>query len=67
VRESTLKSVCFNKISVEQIGDAIPYNEVILNDRLDPTNNPSDVFGTGTVPMISLDASQYKAKWTTEP
>jgi hypothetical protein len=67
VRESALKSVCFNKINVVQEGDALVYNEVILNDRLDPTLNPTDVFGTGPIPMISLDASQYKAKWTTEP
>jgi hypothetical protein len=66
IKESPLKSVCYPKIDVENLGDAIPANEEILNDRLDPVENEDDFFGDLPTSMITVDPSAFKAKWTPE-
>jgi hypothetical protein len=65
VHDSPLKKICFPKIDIDFSGDSIPLNEYIDKPGLDPSTNEDDFFRDGTIPMITVDHSQLKAKWTT--
>jgi hypothetical protein len=67
LHESPLKKICFPKIEIIPAGDAIPLNEYIDKPGLDPLTNEDDFFADGRIPMITVDHSQLKAKWTTQP